>query len=71
MTFSLCNAPATIYRCMTAIFVDYVEEIIEVCMDDFSIYDTSFNNCLHNIDNVLQRCQDTSLVLNWKNVTSW
>jgi hypothetical protein len=50
---------------MTAIFVDYVEEIMEVCMEDFSVYDTSFNHCLHNIDNVLQRCQDTSLVLNW------
>ena len=35
-------------------------------MDDFSIYGTSFDNCLHNLDKVLQRCEETNLVLNWK-----
>ncbi|GJR25348.1 reverse transcriptase domain-containing protein [Tanacetum coccineum] len=34
--FGLCNAPATIQRCMTAIFHDMVEDFMKVFMDDFS-----------------------------------
>ena len=66
MPFGLCNAPATFQRCMNAIFADFVEEIMEVFMDDFSVYGTSFDDCLHNLDKVLQRCEDTNLVLNWE-----
>ena len=29
-----------------------------------SVYGTSFDDCLSNLDRVLQRCEDTSLVLN-------
>ena len=64
MPFGLCNAPATFQRCMTAIFVNFVEDIIEVFMDDFSVYGKTFKNCLFNLDKVLQRCEDTNLVLN-------
>ncbi|GJW55648.1 reverse transcriptase domain-containing protein [Tanacetum coccineum] len=35
MSFGLCNAPATFQRCMTAIFHDMVEDLMEVFMDDF------------------------------------
>ena len=35
-------------------------------MDDFSVYGTSFDNCLHNLNKVLQRCEETNLVLNWE-----
>ena len=38
MPFGLCNAPATFQRCMMSIFSDYVERIIEVFMDDFTVY---------------------------------
>ena len=51
---------------MTAIFSDFCEKIVEVFMDDFSVYGTSFDDCLSNLDRVLQRCEDTSLVLNWE-----
>jgi hypothetical protein len=51
---------------MSAIFHGFFEEIVEVFMDDFSIYGTSFDNCLHNLDKVLQRCEETNLVLNWE-----
>src|SRR3954451_21043239 len=64
MPFGLCNAPGTFQRCMSAIFHGFCEEIVEVFMDDFSIYGTSFDNCLHNLDKVLQRCEETNLVLN-------
>src|SRR4051812_19112591 len=53
MPFGLCNAPATFQRCMSAIFHGFCEEIVEVFMDDFSVYGTSFDNCLHNLDKVL------------------
>jgi hypothetical protein len=66
MPFGLCNAPATFQRCMNAIFADYIEKIMEVFMDDFSVYGTSFENCLFNLNKVLQRCEDQHLVLNWE-----
>jgi hypothetical protein len=66
MPFGLCNAPATFQRCMAAIFAGFVEEIMEVVMDDFSTYGTSFDDCLHNLNKVLQGCEDTNLVLNWE-----
>ena len=66
MPFGLCNAPATFRRCMMPIFCDFCEKIVEVFMDDFSIYGTSFDDCLSNLDRVLQRCEETNLVLNWE-----
>ena len=49
-----------------AIFSDLIENIMEVFMDDFSVYGKSFDECLENLDKVLKRCQDTHLVLNWE-----
>ena len=66
MLFGLHNAPATFQRCMSAIFHGFCEKIVEVLMDDFSIYGTSFDNCLHNLDKGWQRCEETNLVLNWE-----
>jgi hypothetical protein len=40
-----------------SIFSDMIEEIIKVFMDDFSIYEKTFDDCLENLDNVLQRCE--------------
>jgi hypothetical protein len=51
---------------MSAMFHGFCEEIVEVFMEDFSIYGNSFDNCLHNLDKVLQRCEETNLVLNWE-----
>ena len=66
MPFGLCNAPATFQRCIMAIFSDFCEKIVDVFMDDFSVYGSSFDDCLSNLDRVLQRCGDTSVVLNWE-----
>ncbi|GKE80060.1 reverse transcriptase domain-containing protein, partial [Tanacetum coccineum] len=66
MPFGLCNAPATFQRCMLAIFHDMIEESIEVFMDDFSVFGSYFDNCLNNLDKMLQRCKDAHLVLNWE-----
>ena len=51
---------------MMAIFSDFCEKIVEVFMDDFSVYGSSFDDCFSNLDRVLQRCKDTNLVLNWE-----
>ena len=66
MPFGLCNAPASFQRCMMAIFSDFIEEIMEVFMDDFSVHGTSFENCLANLEKVLKRCGEVDLVLNWE-----
>ena len=49
---------------MVSIFSDYIEHIIEVFMDDFTVYGDLFDNCLHKLTLVLQRCIETNLVLN-------
>ncbi|GJZ18575.1 reverse transcriptase domain-containing protein [Tanacetum coccineum] len=66
MPFDLCNAPTTFQRCMLAIFHDMIEESVEVFMDDFSVFGNSFDNCLKNLNKMLQRCKDANLVLNWE-----
>ena len=66
MSFGLCNAPASFQRCMMSIFSDMIEEIMEVFMDDFSVYGKTFDDCLKNLDRVLQRCQEKHLILNWE-----
>ncbi|KAH9716757.1 hypothetical protein KPL71_021569 [Citrus sinensis] len=66
MPFGLCNAPATFQRCMLSIFSDMVEQFLEVFMDDFSVFGDSFDQCLHHLTLVLQRCIEKNLVLNWE-----
>ncbi|KAM1059014.1 hypothetical protein ACFX2B_023592 [Malus domestica] len=66
MPFGLCNAPATFQRCMMSIFSGMVENIVEVFMDDFSVFGNSFDICLDNLSLVLERCRETNLVLNWE-----
>nr|GEZ56647.1 reverse transcriptase domain-containing protein [Tanacetum cinerariifolium] len=55
MPFGLCNAPGTFQRCMMAIFHDMIEKMMEVFMDDFSVFGNSFSTCLTNLENMLKR----------------
>ncbi|RVW18172.1 Retrovirus-related Pol polyprotein from transposon 17.6 [Vitis vinifera] len=55
----------TFQRCMLSIFSDMVERIMEVFMDDITIYG-SFDECLVNLEVVLNRCIEKDLVLNWE-----
>ena len=66
MPFGLWNAPATFQRCMMSMFSDLVEKAMEIFMDGFSVYGSSFEHCLKNLETVLQRCQDKNLALNWE-----
>ena len=51
---------------MMSMFFDLVEEAMEIFMDDFSVYGSCFENCLENLETILQRCQDKNLALNWE-----
>nr|GEY98811.1 retrovirus-related Pol polyprotein from transposon 17.6 [Tanacetum cinerariifolium] len=64
--FGLCNASGTFQRCMMAIFHDMIEKTMEVFMDYFLVFGDSFSSCLSLLDTMLQRCEDTNLVLNWE-----
>ena len=39
---------------------------MEIFMDGFSIYGDSFDQCLHHLKLVLQRCAEKNLTLNWE-----
>ena len=41
------------------------EDTIEVFMDDFSIIGDPFYHCLNHLSEVLKKCEDCNLVLNW------
>lgn len=62
--FGLCNAPATFQQCMIVVFNDLVENIMELFMDDFSVFGDSFELCLHNLEKVLSHCEETNIILN-------
>ena len=48
------------------IFSDMLDKIVEVFMNDFSVYGSSFSNCLHNLSLVMERCVEKKLILNWE-----
>jgi len=54
--FGLCNAPAIFQKVVLAIFVDLIHKCVEVYMDDFTVYENRFNDCLKNLEKVLKRC---------------
>jgi hypothetical protein len=47
-------------------FFYYVERIIEVFIDDFTVYGDSFDKCLESLSLVLKRFIETNLVLNYE-----
>ena len=65
MSLGLCNAPATFQRCMMSIFSDMAEDTIKVFKDASYVVGNSFERCLSHLFEVLQRCEDCNLVLNW------
>jgi hypothetical protein len=47
---------------MIAVFSEFIEEIVEVFMDDFSVYGKTFMDCLANLDKVLTMSAEVDLV---------
>ena len=52
---------------MMWIFSYMLEDIIDLFMDDFQVVNDSFDRCLSHLVDVLKRCEDCNLVLNWDN----
>ena len=51
--FGLYNVLATFKKWMMSIFSDLVEEDMKIFMDDFSVYGSSFENWLENLETIL------------------
>ncbi|KAL0561437.1 hypothetical protein IC582_001864 [Cucumis melo] len=66
MSFGLCNAPRTFRRCNLTIFSNFLERSIEIFMDNFSVFRDSFKECLSNLEEVLEKCEEMQLILNWE-----
>jgi len=66
MPFGLCNALAIFQRCIMSVFSDFITEIMEVFMDDFTVHGDSFDECLHHLTLMRWRCIETNLVLNFE-----
>ncbi|GKD12715.1 hypothetical protein Tco_1197122 [Tanacetum coccineum] len=45
---------------------DMLETSMEVFMDDFLVFGDSFDSCLNNLEQMLIRCKQAYLVLNWE-----
>ena len=48
---------------------EMVECFLKIFMDDFSVFDDSFDDCLTNLEKVLSRYEEKNLVLNWKKIS--
>ncbi|CAN6459064.1 unnamed protein product [Victoria cruziana] len=66
MPFGFYNAPSTFQRCMLFIFSDMIEGTMEVFIDDFLVYGSSFEDYLWKLKKVLIRCEEINLVLLWE-----
>ena len=51
---------------MMGIFSIMVKKIVEVFMDEFSVFGDSFDGCLKILERVLKRYEEKNLVLNWE-----
>ena len=66
MPFGLCNTPATLQRCMTAIFFDFLGDSLKVFMDSFSIFGDDFDSSPAHLTKILEVCIRKRLVLSWE-----
>eukprot|EP00253_Pinus_taeda_P023260 PITA_23260 len=67
LPFGLCNAPATFQRAVIGIFSDMLNDSLEIFMDDFTPYGTTFEYALQNLEKVLKRCIEAHLALSTEN----
>ena len=51
---------------MNAMFSELVGDCLEIFMDDFSIFGSSFESCLSRLTRILQLCIQFNLILSWE-----
>ena len=66
MPFGLCNAPTTFERCMNALFADLIGDGLEIFMDDFNVFGTTFESYLQKLIEIFKICIQNNLVLSWE-----
>eukprot|EP00253_Pinus_taeda_P009629 PITA_09629 len=66
LPFGLCNTPTTFQRAVIGIFSDMINDSLEIFMDDFTPYGTTFEDALQNLEKVLKRCIEADLALSTK-----
>jgi len=47
-------------------FLKSIEQCMAIFMDNFSVFGSSFNDCLSSMRKVLERCREKNLALNWE-----
>ena len=51
---------------MTEIFSDFLDDSLEVFMEDFSAFRNNFESCLAHLTKILEVCVKKRLVLSWE-----
>ena len=51
---------------MNALFADLTEDGLEIFMDDFSVFGTTFESCLQKLIEIFKICIQNNLVLSWE-----
>ena len=64
--FGICNAHTAFQRYMMAIFSDFIGESMEVFMDDFLVFEPSFDACLEHLTQIHEVYVKKCLVLSWE-----
>jgi hypothetical protein len=63
MPFGLTNAPPTFQRAMDKAFREYIDEFMNVYIDDIVIYSKSFEEHLEHIEKVLKRLREIDMMI--------
>jgi hypothetical protein len=64
MNFGLLNAPTTFERLMETVLRDLTYDLYLVYLDDVIVTDNTFQEHLHNLQEVFQRFREAQLKLN-------
>lgn len=56
MPFGLCNTPGIFNIVCCLFFTEFIDNGVELFIDDFSVFGSSFDVCLHVLFEALKRC---------------
>lgn len=62
MLLGLYNSPVTFHKCMMSIYSNMVKQMLEVFMDDFSIFWESYDDYLYNLENMLRIYEEINFI---------
>jgi Uncharacterized Rossmann fold enzyme len=66
MPFGLNNAPPTFQRAMDEIFREYIDEFMNVYIDDIVIYSKTFEEHLEHIEKILEKLRKVNMMIKLK-----